>query len=881
MPAHVSAMPVLETKLYAPRWPGGLVARPGLTERIRAGVDGKLTVIAAPAGFGKTTLLAEWLAQKTTGDPPMAWVSLDSGDNEPALFWTCVVRALQKIHSELGQALLSSFQAEGMPSLATITSLLNECAALETDVVLVLDDYHVIETPAVHTALAFVLDHLPPKLHVVLATRTEPPLPLARMRARGELTELRTNDLRFTPEEASAFLENALAFTLSPADASALEERTEGWIAGLKLAALSISDREDVSGFIRSFSGDHRYVTDYLVEEVLDRQPKQTRRFLLATSILKRLSASLCDAVTGEGGSQALLDSLEKRNLFVVALDDRRGWYRYHHLFAEVLRAHALREDPDRVRELHRRASAWYEQNGAVSDAVRHAQSAEDLERMAELLERHWPPRDRSYASRRWLERVKSLPVALVAARPVLNMGYAWGLLNAGELDAAELRLGEVEASLLGEDPSSPLVCEAATARVYLAQSRGDGAATLEHAQRVLELIPPTDHASRATAQALLALAEWAQGNLEAAHDTFSAALGSMRRAGSELDAIRGEFVLGDIRAMQGRLREAARIYEAGFALAAPHPAAETDELYLGLSEVHLELGQVQEAQRLLREIGEKSSDAQHIGNRHRWCIAMSRIAQAQGDFEHALSLLTEADANHRRDPLPVVRSVAAMKARIRLAQGDVAAAARWATEQELRSDDALTFLREYDHMTLARVLVAQDALGEAIELLQRLGAATQAGGRLRRHIEALALEALAHQRLGQIREALDAIARALELAEEEGHLRVFEVEGTPMRDLLRQATARGIAGAWTRRILVGVDAPAVDPQQPVAPQLLTAREHEILRLIAAGMRNQEIARQLFISPATVKRHIANVYTKLDASHRTDALRRATALNLL
>ncbi len=881
MPAPVSALAVLETKLHAPRWPGGLVTRPGLIERIRAGVRGKLTVVAAPAGFGKTTLLAEWLTHGKADEPPVAWVSLDRADNEPALFWTCIVRALQKVHADLGQHPLAILQTEAAPSAATLTALLNEITALDSDVTLVLDDYHVIETPAVHTALAFVLDHLPPKLHVVLATRTEPPLPTARMRASGELTELRTNDLRFTPDEMSTFLGTALSFELSAADASALEERTEGWIAGLKLAALSIADRKDVSAFIRSFSGDHRYVADYLVEEVLDRQPDHTRRFLLATSILERLSASLCDAVARESGSQALLDSLEKRNLFVVALDDRRGWYRYHHLFAEVLRAHALREDPDRVRELHRRASAWYEQNGAVSDAVRHAQSADDLERMAELLERHWPAKDRSYASRRWLEQVKSLPVAVVAARPALNMGYAWGLLNAGELDAAELRLGEVEASLLGEDPSSPLVREAATARVYLAQSRGDGAATLEHAQRVLELIPPTDDASRATAQALLALAEWAQGNLEAAHDTFSAALGSMRRAGAALDAIRGEFVLGDIRAMQGRLREAARIYEAGFALAAPHPAAETDELYLGLSEVHLELGQVQEAQRLLRELAEKSSDTQHIGNRHRWCVAMSRVAQARGDLEHALSLLTEADASHRRDPLPVVRSVAAMKARIRLAQGDVAAAARWTTEQELRSDDALTFMREYDHMTLARVLVAQDAPGEAIELLQRLGAATQAGGRLRRHIEALALEALAHQRLGQTREALDAIARALELAEEEGHLRVFEVEGTPMRDLLRHAAARGIAGAWTRRILVGVDTPAVGPRQPAAPQLLTTREHEILRLIAAGMRNQEIAKQLFISPATVKRHIANVYNKLDARHRTDALRRATALNLL
>jgi LuxR family maltose regulon positive regulatory protein len=882
MTHDVSKIPVLETKLYIPKWPAGLVTRPRLIDRIRGGAGRKLTVVSAPAGSGKTTLLAEWLAQRSTEDGAAAWVSLDSSDNEPALFWTVVLRALQSIEPDIGKQALTALQAEPTPTVAVLTALLNELAALDRDVVLILDDYHVIETPAIHTSLAFLLDHLPPRMHVILASRAEPVLPLARMRARGEVSELRAADLRFTADEATAFLNRVMALDLAPADVTALEQRTEGWIAGLKLAALSMQNHDDVHAFIRSFSGDNRYIADYLIEEVLQSQPERTRRFLVATSILERLNSSLCDAVAGEPGSQGLLESLEKSNLFVIALDDRRAWYRYHHLFAEVLQAHAQREDAARVRELHRRASAWYEQNGATADAVMHAQRAHDLERVAELLEQHWPAKDRSYESKRWLERVKSLPPAVVQARPALSMGYAWALLNAGELEPAELQLRALEASL--DDQRFPaLARELITARVYLSQSRGDFAGSADHARRALALAPEGDHAARATASALLALAQWANGDLDAAHDTFAAALASMRAAGAELDAIRGEFVLGDLRAMQGRLREAVRTYEAGLALAAAHSNAETDELYLGLSEVRRERGELSEAERLLQEIEEKGARAAHMSNRHRWCKSMARVAEAHGDLERALALLTEADATVRRDPLPVVRPVAAMKARIRIAQGDVASAERWANEEAVLEDEPLSFLREYEHITLARLLIAQHSMERANSLLERIATHARTGGRTGSVIEALALQALLQHEQGNTVPALDAIAQALELAEPEGFVRLFVDEGTPMRDLLRQATARGIAGAYTRNVLNAFGG-ALEPAQPTdggSSQLLTSREHEILRLLAAGMRNQEIAEQLFISPATVKRHIANVYNKLNASHRTEALRRAVDLKLL
>ncbi len=915
-----TAIPLLETKLYIPGWRSGLVSRPRLIERLHEGAERKLTLVSAPAGFGKTTLLAEWLADTTAGERAAGWVSLDPTENEPALFWAYFIRALQKVRPAVGEHALSLLYSPQPPPIESVlTVLINEINATDSDFVLILDDYHLIAAAPIHGALAFLLDHLPPRMHLVLASRSDPPLPLPRLRARGELTELRAADLRFTPDEASAFLNQAMALELSASDMAKLERRTEGWIAGLKLAALSMKGRADVRGFVEAFSGDNRYIADYLVEEVLQAQPERIRRFLLGTAILDRLSGPLCDAVTGEPGSQAQLDSLERMNLFVVALDDKREWYRYHHLFADVLQAHSIREDPDRARSFHRRASAWYEHRGTPADAVRHALGAGDLERSAGLLERAWPVMDRSYQSGRWLGRVKELPDALVRARPVLSMGYAWALLNAGELDAAETRLRDVERWLdatgdtsnrlevsatemvvVDEERFRSLPVELASARAYLAQARGDIPGTVEHAQRSLDLIPEGHHARRATATALLGLAQWANGELEAAHRTFTGALGSMRMGGETLDVIRGTFVLGDIRMAQGRVREAESTYERGLELAREQvqPATpETDELYLGLSELCRERGDLEAAVRQLLTITESATSNEHAGNRQRWCTAMARVREARGDLGGALELLGEAERLDVPGPLPRVRPIAAMKVRIWIAQGRLAESLGWVRERGLSVDDDLSYVREFEHITLARVLIARHgadggerSLHEAVRLLERLTTAAEAGGRTGSLIETLVLQALAQQALGDLRGALDPLERALTLAEPEGYLRVFVDEGTRMRDLLRHATARGIASEYTPRVLAAFDEPAPAPATPATPgrspvaasgQLLTARELVILRLIAAGLRNQEIARQLFISPATVKRHIANIYGKLGVRHRTEALARAKGLKLL
>ena len=901
------------------------MSRPRLLARLREGAGQQLILVSAPAGFGKTTLLAEWLSERPNAEAPVGWVSLDRSENESALFWAYVIRAMQRIQPGIGASALAMLQStRRQPTELVLTSLINEMSAIDRDTLLVLDDYHVIEAPQVHADVTFLLDHLPARMQLVIASRSEPIVPLARLRARGQVTELRAEDLRFTPEEASAYLNQVMALDLSATDVSTLETRTEGWIAGLKLAALSLKNRGDVQKFVRAFSGDNRYIADFLIQEVLLTQPEGVRRFLLDTAILDRLSGPLCDAVTGEHGSQAQLESLERSNLFVVPLDDARECYRYHHLFAEVLRAHGLREHPDRVRTLHRRASVWFEANGSSAEALHHAAAAEDAERMAHLLEIKWPGMDRSYQTGKWLERVKALPDALVRRRPVLNMGFAWTLLNAGELDDVENRLADVERCLdakvnaAGERAHSgsqiivdderkfrSLSVELTSARAYLAQVRGETAGTVEHARRVLDHLPEGDHIARIVTTALLALAEWTAGALDEAHRTFVTALALMRKAGQDLDAIRGEFVPADIRVAQGRLHDASRIYERGLQLAKESlhaDAPETDELYLGLSELHLERGDMDAVARIMHTIGESHRHAEHKGNRQRCSIVMARLAEVHGDWAKALDFLDVAERVDVPGPLPRLRPIPAMRARIWIAQGRLADAMAWAKDQDVSVDDSLSYLREFEHITLARLLVAryranhgEESIRAALTLLERLLIAASQGGRRGSVIEILVIEALAHQAMSNRRAARDPLERALALAEPEGYLRVFVNEGDVMRDLIRDATARGTAGAYTRQLLRAFEAPSesvANPPGPVAVpaspdaadapvQGLTPRELEILRLIAAGLRNQEIADQLIISTATVKRHVANAYAKLDVSHRTEALVRAHALNLL
>ena len=727
--------PLLETKLYVPGPPRGLVPRPRLSQRLDRGTTSKLMLISAPAGFGKTTLLTEWLAAGSAGpadERQAAWLSLDRADNDPASFWTYVIAALQTVAPGVGESALALLQAPQPPPIETVlTALLNDLGAVAGEIVLVLDDYHVIDTRDVQDAMAFLLDHLPPRLHVVIASRTDPALPLARLRARGELVETRAAELRFTPDEAAAYLNEMMGLQLTARDVAALEGRTEGWIAALQLAALSMQGRDDVAGFIAGFAGDDRYVVDYLAEEVLARQSDRVQAFLLQTSILGRLSGPLCDAVTGQGDGKAMLEALDRGNLFLVPLDNRRRWYRYHHLFADVLQARLLDEQPGQVPDLHQRASAWYQQNGEPAVAIGHALAAGDFERAADLAELEIPAMSRTRQEatvRGWLEVI---PGEVVRVRPVLSVGFAGALLSGGQLEGVESRLRDAERWLdvtTGtEARSQARSAEMVVAdereyrrlpgmielyRAALALVRGDGPGTVRHARRALEVALADDHLCRAGASGILGLAFWTSGDLEAGHAAYAECTTGLRRAGHIADIFGCAIALADIRLVQGRLGEAMRTYEQALQRVPEQggPVLRgTADMYVGMSGVHRERNDLHTAtQQLLRsqELGEHTGLPQ---NRYRWRVAMARIRQAEGDLDGALDLLDEAERVYVGDFFPNVRPVPALRARIWIAQGRLGEAADWAREQGLSVDDDLSYLREFEHITLARLLMARD----------------------------------------------------------------------------------------------------------------------------------------------------------------------------
>ncbi|WP_344191482.1 LuxR C-terminal-related transcriptional regulator [Acrocarpospora corrugata] len=857
--------------------------------------------MSAPAGFGKTTLLAEWLAAAPADGPAAAWLSLDQRDNDPPLFWTYLVTALKTAAPGVGANALSLLRSPQTPVEAVLATLLNDLDALPIDVVLVLDDYHVIDALDVQDGMAFLLEHLPPQLHLVIAGRADPAFPLARLRGRGELAEIRAADLRFTPGEAAAYLTGAMGLMLTARDVAALEGRTEGWIAALQLAALSLQGRDDVAAFIAGFAGDDRYIVDYLAEEVLQRQPEPVQRFLLQTSVLDRLCGSLCDAVTGQDGGKARLAALERGNLFLVPLDDRRRWYRYHQLFADVLQAHLLDERPGDVPDLHRRASAWYERNGEPAEAIRHALAAEDFERAADLVELAIPAMRMSRqeaAVRGWF---RMLPDELVRVRPVLSVGFAGVLLAVGEFEGVEDRLLDAERWLntttgVGASAEMVVVDTAefrrlpATIELYRAGqalARGEVPGAARHARRALDLSPAEDHLCGAAAAGLLGLTFWTSGDLEAAHRAWADCMAGLHRAGHVADTFGCAIALADIRLVQGRPGEAMRTYEQAL-LRAPDQDGSvlrgTADMYVGMSELHRERDDLPAATRhLLRsqELGEHTGLPQ---NRYRWRVAMARIREAEGDLGGALDLLDEAERLYTGDLFPNVRPIPAMRARVHVARGGLGEALGWARERGLSVSDELSYLREFEHITFARVLLAatERSVDEATPFLERLLRAAEEGARTGSVIEVLVLQALAHQTRGDIPAALASLRRALTLAEPEGYVRIFVDEGPPMAALLRAAAKQGIAPSYVRRLLAALD--KTDKTPPVRQGLvepLSERELDVLRLLVTDLNGPDIARELSVSLSTVRTHTRNIYTKLGVNNRRAAVRRAVELDLM
>jgi LuxR family maltose regulon positive regulatory protein len=896
------AGPLLETKLHVPRGRRGLVARPGLGECLSRGVESALTLVSAPAGFGKTTLLTEWLVTAPEQGRSVAWLSLDPRDNDPAVFWTYIVAALQAVEPGVGAGARSLLQSPQSPSEAILSSLLNDLSGVPHDVVLILDDYHVIEAPDVQDGMTFLLDHLPPHVHLVIATRADPALPLARLRARGELVEIRVADLRFTGEEAATYLEQVMGLVLTAGDVEALEGRTEGWIAALQLAALSMQGREDVAGFIAGFAGDDRYIVDYLVEEVLQRQSDRVRNFLLQTSVLGRLDGALCDAVTGQDGGKAMLEALDRANLFLVPLDDRRRWYRYHHLFADVLRARLSDEQPERVRELHRRAGYWCEQNGAPAEAIEHALDGGDFERAAALIELATPAlrQARQEATlRRWLE---ALPEELFRARPVLTIGYVGSLMSRGELEGVEQRLVDAERwvdaaghpsgsgqEMIVADPAGyrGLPSTVAMYRAGQALILGDVAGTMTHARRALDLAAEDDHLARGAPAALLGLAYWTGGHLDEARRWYADAMASLATAGYHSDVLGGALVLADIAIAQGRLREAMSTFERGLQRAgqADPPLRGAADMHVGMSQLLYERHELDAASAQLlisRELGEHAGLPQ---NRYRWRVAMARIRAAEGDPGAALGLLDEAERLYVGDFSPEVRPVAALRARLWVVQGKWAEALFWARQRGLAVDDELSYLHEFEHLTLARALVARfradrvtPTFMEGTALLERLLRAAQQGGRAGSVIDVSVVQALAQQAQGDLPAALATLRRALTLAEPEGYVRIFVDEGPAMAVLLRAVAKHGNGGSYVRRLLAAFEGGAPLHQELVDP--LSVRELDVLRLLLTDLDGPDIARELVVSLNTVRTHTKNIYAKLGVNNRRAAVRRAGELGL-
>jgi ATP/maltotriose-dependent transcriptional regulator MalT len=893
---------VLRAKLYVPRSRPDAVPRPRLHERLDEGVRRELTVVSAPAGFGKTTLLADW-SQRS--ELPVAWVSLDERDDDPVRFFVYLIAAIGTIYEDFGEttrAFLRSLQSreELEPVLTTLS---NEILELPRDFVLVLDDYHAIRSETIHDALAFLLEHSPPPMHLVVVGRTSPPLPLSRLRARGRLTEIRATDLRFTLKEAADFLDRTMGLDLTGESVATLEKETEGWIVGLQLAAHAL--REDETRPVEAFEGSARHVFDYLADEVLSRQPEEVREFLLRTSVVETLSGPLCEALTDTTDGLKMLERLERANLFLVPLDEGGRYYRYHHLFAAFLRERLEREHPDLVLEMHRRAGLWEEADGCLSGAIEHALAAEDFDRAADLIEEETGVR-RTYLDAslllRWLGK---LPDGLVRHRPGLCLLYAWALVHSGELEDAERRLRDTEVGLrIGDGASTAtlsdverkMLGEICVIRARIAAMRQDAPLTTEFCNRALDLLPEDELHLRGAVALDLGHAYCSVGEIESASEAFARAATTGRSADDLRTALFALRYRASLEISRGRLRAAEDLLLEGQRLAESRPEgvpSVAGMIHTGMGELLYERGALDDARRVLDtgiEHGRRSGEAKILVYGY---VNLARVLIARGDAEGAHSLIREAGRLTPRWPL-----IWAQQARFYLAQGDVQSAARWAREYGA-TQDYQSYPRHFERITMARVLLGEGRTDETLDFLDRLLQDATSDGRTAHEIELLILRALALNKRGDTDGALDSLKRAVALAEPESFVRLFVDEGPPMAALLRRlirepqddesyaASPDGYAGRLLAHFAAetGLYAnsgngtsrsgrtPGLEP--------LSEREIEVLKLVAAGRSNAEIAGELYLSVGTVKAHVHHIFGKLLVRNRSQAVARARELRLL
>jgi LuxR family maltose regulon positive regulatory protein len=929
--------PLLTTKLYAPPPRAERVSRARLLARLDDAVRPgcRLLLVSAPAGFGKSTLLSEWahhiearaLARSPTGPgtspdvrAQVAWVSLDKRDNDPRTFWSYVIAALSRTRAGLGADVTGLPRSTDPLALETVlTGVINEIAQASgpdgsgTHLALVLDDYHVIEAQAVHDSVAFLLDHLPPNVHLILASRSDPPLPLSQLRGRGQMIEVRQADLRFGPDEADAFLTETMGLSLGAQQVEALARRTEGWIVGLQMAALSMRGRDEaqVHRFVRSFAGSHRYVLDYLTDEVLDRQPAVVQRFLLQTSILDRLTGSLCDALTGRGDGVETLEALEAGNLFLVPLDSQRRWYRYHHLFAELLRSRLDDTQHDQVPALHQQASAWYEACGLIAEAMHHSLVAGDVARFARLVGGNalaMLEHGELATIKSWLE---ALPDAAVHDEPWLSVAQAWMLAFSGQSDAAEPLLQDAERmaarrGLLQE--RQHIGAHVAAVRTYLAVLQGEPSGATELARQALALLPPKDGMTRGWAAMVLGLNLYQRGDVAAALQALTDAAAIAQDSGDghvtvlslcNLAAIRME--IGELGRATGMLRDALRL-AADFSARSGRflpISAYTHVLFSELLYEHNDLTLAHDHLREAIEICERWGEPiRRIGA----YTKLAQLFQAMGRGDDAREALDRAEQLAQGLSPWVAARVAAAQALLALRLGELSSASRWADAHQAAP---AAYFSVFEHwsasLLVARIEIACGQLAPAIARLHEIHEDAEAAGMIHHLVEAMTLEAVAYHTQGDLERALAALGAALDLSRSEGYVRVFLDEGPPMGELLEAAARRGIAPQYTAKLLAAFGEPregqpraggdesaaavghaaSSDRPAPSLVEALTEREQQVLRLLAAGLANTEIAERLYISANTVKSHLKHIYAKLDVHSRMQAVRRARQLGLL
>ncbi|MBN1283846.1 MAG: hypothetical protein JXB47_00455 [Anaerolineae bacterium] len=880
---------ILKTKLYIPPLRPEAVPRPRLLRRLDDGLTCKLTLISAPAGFGKTTLLSAWVREMRA-----AWVSLDEGDNDLTRFLSYLVAALEALQPGAGAAALTMLRSPKPPMESVLTALINDIIDIQAPFIFVLDDYHTISAKPVHDAMVFLLDHLPPPgdsgaprqaMHLVIATRADPPLPLARLRAHGHLNELRAADLRFAPDEVAELLNRAIGPGLAAEDVAALAARTEGWVAGLQMAAISMQgqDPAHMADFIRAFTGSNRYVLDYLAEEVFQRQPESLQTFLLQTSTLDRLSGPLCDAVCDAAPheSQATLEHMERTNLFIVPLDDQRRWYRYHRLFADLLRQRLHRLYPAQVPVLHRRASLWYERNDSVAPAIEHALSAGDFERAAGLIDGHaemlW---GHGYQATllKWLD---ALPGDMLEVRPGLCIYYAMMLFVAGHLDRAEAYLRAAEQSALSGEHRGMI----AATRAFIAMYQGDVASIIRFAQQALAQLPERSVVWRSNAAVVLGDAYSLSGDLEAAVQAQTEALAVSKTIGNTDLLLLAAVKLCMLLLAQGRLRQVAELCYQYLEVAGARGFAQTvraGELSSILASILYEWNQIDEATQYARRglaLAKRGDNISALGLSY---LVLGRVLLAAGDMAGAVQTLHDLDVMVEHADLPswLVGGNAAWRAQIWGIQGRFDDALQLFESFGVGADDDFSYARQDFYLALAGLLVDQGDPDKALRLLARLLAVVEGAGAVGRLVRVLTLQGLALQAQGHETEALAALGRALDLAEPGGYARVF-IDGGDARPLLRKAAAHG--NAYARKVLgaVGESEPSASaPEQPPIDPL-SARELEILRLLNTHLSSAEIAGELVISVNTVRTHIKNIYSKLGVHGRTEAVEQAEALDLL